>query len=699
MELKNRFTPTAKWEIETRNRFEILTNLLDEAEKDDSRDMGRIKSSAWTMEENEANENARGNNVHDTIPVRMTINMTRLKIERAKCKILSIMCDIMKMNVIKRDFQSMASRFPQDSLSLLTDQKSPELEEGSQMSQPSQASQEKEWECPWIACNKVYKFEKGLQNHIKRVHDGKDDLLEGANNHREVSKTDEVFSEEDDYGRKRKWEELDDYSDNEEEEKGERTKARLVSIREEDEFPENGSVDMGLLDSSPRSTQEIHDVAKRAYAKAEKVDVDVGLMDDSAEEERLDLEELKKTLKSKESLLNIRNSELAEFEAKIEELKESHEILESSLTKVQNSRAEEMRKARAEMEVRDKVIKELRSKNLAKTNQRAKSPAKEKLKDELSRSSTKMVELAGRIEKLQTDLKKSQAEKKKAEIDAKKYERMKISLDETMLEMDNIKRDLEEYRKEMAKARKKIPCTKPGCNTPRECEFSHLLKYEDRSEPRDPSWRKNVPCRYFNHPDGCKYSSEECSFSHERRNGDERRRSPSLEILEETAGPSERRQDRFQRVPPPKRRRFTTSWREEAERKEEMSGNGSGAGGRPHHSALGQHQNSRRNSMSSSGNVGGQMNNNGVVKGRVSRDRSVRRQFSPIRSPEEKVNHQRWGSQQEDLRPRLEARRGRMRSQSRGPRARNSVGQEPRFSRFQGERERGRKESSGARMN
>ena len=38
----------------------------------------------------------------------------------------------------------------------------------------------------------------------------------------------------------------------------------------------------------------------------------------------------------------------------------------------------------------------------------------------------------------------------------------------------------------------KIPCQKPGCNTPRECEFSHLLKYEDRSEPREENWRKSA---------------------------------------------------------------------------------------------------------------------------------------------------------------------------------------------------------------
>ena len=176
----------------------------------------------------------------------------------------------------------------------------------------------------------------------------------------------------------------------------------------------------------------------------------------------------------------------------------------------------------------------------------------------------------------------------------------------------------------MAKARKKIPCNKPGCNSPRECEFSHLLKYEDRSEPRDEHWRKRIPCRYYNNPEGCKYTSEECAYSHERRNGeerrvgDERRRSPSLEVVEEIER-NERRSERFQRVPPPKRRRYTSNWRNEEEASEEQSGNGAGAGGRPHHSAPGQQQTSRRNSMSSSGNVGGgQMNNNGGVKGKCS---------------------------------------------------------------------------------
>ena len=674
--------PSREWSLALKNRFSPLINLTEDDLPENTREKKSLENQTRKRIKNTAKWEADKypNKSEQDTRLKVSLTMTKLMSVISKLNIMQI--DIMMYNVNKKEFQKMANKIPDgDSLSMLAEQGSPGLEESSQQSQSSQASQELNWGCPIPNCSKSYKFENGLKNHIQKVHKGRD------YEELPVSQEDNVFydGEDDPVSKKRKQREFDDDSDG----PGEKNKPRthLSTILEEEDGVNirADSLDMGLLDDSlTKSTQEVYDAAKEAYAKAEKVDVNIGELEDSLEEEeKADLDELRRSLKTKADLLHIRNAEIAELEASLDEMKESHDQNEAYLKKVKASRAEEMKKAKVEMEAKDKIIKDLKARNIAKAG-RSKSPSKEKLKVDLDKNSTKMSQLADMVTKLQGELKEAMAKKKEAEVVTKKFDRMKVSLDKTTREAETIRRELEEYKRDMAKTKKRIPCSKPGCNTPRECEYSHLLKYEDRSEPREENWRKRIPCRYMSHPDGCKYSAEECQYSHDPEVLRRQNREASIEVLGSfEAGPPTRRGnwERGSRVPPPKRRRYGNNNDEKDDH--EMTGNANGAEVRPRNSAPSQRL-SRGSSTTSSGSAGGQR----LGQRTYQNHQGQARKFSPIRSPEERPVRQ-SRRPREDMRSRLEEmqeRRQRNRSMSRGPRGRSLVSQEKRFERYQRER-------------
>ena len=382
----------------------------------------------------------------------------------------------------------------------------------------------------------------------------------------------------------------DDESD---EESGEKDKKRLDSIKEEED--NLGSDDLRLLDDSidTTNTQLVQEAMKKALKEAEAVEVDIGTedLDESLQrDEQMDREVLQRKIKTKDDLLHIRNSKLSDQEAEIGELKTVQDQLTLTIKKVRE-------KAKKELEEKEVKVKEMMAK-IAKLEKRASSPGKESLKEDMEKATVKINNMSNRIVNLTKDLKNATKDRRKAEVDNGNYEKMKVSLEKTMLEMEDLQREMEGYKREVAKANKRIPCTKKDCNNPRECEFSHHLRYELRSEPKEQKWEKRVPCRFQNYPGGCYKSAEECKFLHvsggARGSDRTEHREPSIEVISE-AGPSWAMHTREKvdqgRRPPTKKPRVS-------------QGNEGGTVERPN-LAVPRTSTSRRSSVTSSGSTGG----------------------------------------------------------------------------------------------
>ena len=679
----------AEWGLSTRNRFEVLKEVEDTSE-DLLGDQRAKKSSLKKVPSQNDGAKRNADKFNSRQDTRVEVSLVKIKTLMGIVKIDMMLCNLYQLSL--ESFQMAEKNVPiDDSMSLLHHEQGQE-EDGSQQSQVSQASQDRVWVCPIKGCSKAYKYEKLLSNHLRKIHESEELEVD-----EEVFPDDEEMSELVDSSRKRPRDEDDEYDSDGTGEKSKHSRGKLYPIKEEEDeiLLRTESLDLGLLDNSFRSTQDVHDMAKVAFDKAEQVNLNLDLDETLEEEERVDMAELKKQVKAHEALLNTRGARIAELEAENGEFKEAVDQLEIALKKTRNAKTEEAKKSKVELENRDKIIQDLKTRNI-KVAGRMRSPGKDQLKDDLEKTTTKLTQMTNKVESLQEEAKAAISTKKKIKAEAEKVERMRESLKGTMREQETIKRELDDYKKEMAKAKKKIPCTREGCNTPRDCEYSHILRYEDRSQPREERWSKRTPCRFLNYRSGCKYSAEECDFYHDPNvmNRYNRRLDDSVEVLENIEEQREENSREWQTVrngrngrgPIPKRRRTGIQDEEPAreEAEEWQSGNGNGAGGRSHQPAP-RNALSRRSSVTSSGSAGGQPTA-GPSTGRRSRDPSRGRQWSPENRPRQRG--QSLGGR--DARQRIEARRGR-RSTSRGPvepRRQSQVRQEKRFSKFEETRRR-----------
>ena len=635
------------WSLKLSNRFEVLSNLSQEEEDD--------KKSPSTLKPNASCNASKVDQAEEEACISQydkDIDMSILTINVLYCKTKSQILLLEWMMLKNGEFQ-MANKMPDvDSMSLMED---PSQEE---VSQPS--SQDKTWECPVITCAKSYRYEKHLRNHVKKVHDEMDESF----NPQEASTYDEDLSTQLPMsGRKRK--NRDDDSD-EEQERGEKPKreGRMDSIKEEDHL------DYGLLDDSVNAnTQDVREAAREAYMKAEKTEVDVGGLDESLEqEEARDMEEARKKIKMKDDLLHIRSAKMAEQEAELEEMKIVKDQMDDALTKVKGEKEELRKRAKKELEEKERLVKGMILKLKEMEKKRSVSPGKEQLKEDLERATAKMTNLTNRVTNLQKDLKNANKDRRKAEVDTGNYEKMRASLERTVLEMETVKRDLDELKREKAKMMKRIPCTRKECNNPKDCEYSHHLRYEDRSTPKEARWEKRVPCRFMSLPGGCNKSAEDCKFLHDgvvqmRRDTRRTERGPSIELISE-AGPSWADHTReVSRRPPAKKMRgggsnMNTNFNSRDQ--------GNEAGGRERSRRLTPSWPSRRSSVASSGSAGGQtMSSTATTPTRRSRAESrtpeasrwPTRSRSPLRSRSRTREYQprRMNQDQQRARPRSES--------------------------------------------
>ena len=362
-----------------------------------------------------------------------------------------------------------------------------------------------EWKCQ--KCPKSFKWEKTLKNHVAAKH-GMDETLNESNF--APSRTSSLAVDEDN-SRKRKREGDDDGDSIEE---GARGRGRLETVEEE--------VNFDLLDDTfsnegaRPSTQGVFEEAAEALRNAERVLVDVnddeGTSDPDESMERdkdKALTELEKKLKIKDDLLHLRNGKLAEKEADLAECKE-----------LSDQKDRIIRKAHEEIKRKEEELERMRKKLEEKEREaREGSPeSRKKLKtalEKLEKSAATVKCVTGRFENMKKDLDVARRTIRQHESENATFKKVEDSLECTLAKLAEVEKELDKCKKERAALQKRIPCTRENCQWGADCENSHQLRYEDRSEPKNPKWKKTVPCRFFLNGH-CYKTEDKCGFLHTR---------------------------------------------------------------------------------------------------------------------------------------------------------------------------------------
>ena len=454
-----------------------------------------------------------------------------LQMTQSKVKLLT---ENIKLNRLRlelcftcKDFQ-MAGKAPKDpnqdkdSQSLLAEQEDNPSQGTSQ--EESQQQGNGEWKCP--KCPKTFKFEKTMKNHLRAKHAMDESLNESAFAPSRSSTHESAVDLEDDGSRKRKREDDDD-EDSEEE--NERNRGRMATIEEEE-------INYDLLDDTfsqggaRSSTQGVFNEAAEVFRNAERVLVD--LDEDAEEDENPDvsmerdkdkaLSELENKLKIKDDLLHARNSKLAEKEADLAEAKE-----------LSDQKDRIIRKAHQEIKKKEEEIEKMKKKLEEKAKeQKEDSPNKKKLKLALEKSAATIKCLSGRAENIKKDLDVAKRTLRQHESETATFKKIEASLECTLAKLAEVEKELDQYKRERAALMKRIPCTKKDCQWANDCDYSHHLRYDDRSEPRASTWRRTVPCRFFTNGN-CR-DGDNCSYLHVRREDERRQEQGRFDDLDDT---------------------------------------------------------------------------------------------------------------------------------------------------------------------
>ena len=615
-----------------------------------------------------------------------------------------------------RLFQTLESKMDpnadKDSMSLLCEQGTPprtQDEEEATVSQPSQRSErgekEKEkttaqWKCP--KCPKVFTYEKNLTNHLEKKHQNLEDTLD------ESSFAPGAASSQDESLKRKR----DSHEDKMDEGLG-APRIKLDTIGEE--------VDEKILDDtfgedvfetpsgSQVSTQQIRNSVAENIRQAEQEMVNLDMNDEDPDaslrrDEEKRMVTLEEKLRLKDDLLHIKTSDLMEREGEISELKE-----------LLDQKTRQLKEMEQKMDEKEKEAEDLRQRIAVAERQ---SPAKEALKADLERADATIANLNGRMANLSKELKVAKANLRKHEVDFESFEKVRTSMQATLLKVEKVEKKCEEVEMENAKLKKKIPCRQEDCDRGNRCENSHQLRYEDRREPKDPQWRKRLPCKFYNTPNGCRNSDEKCGFIHEasgnqraRRNSEQSRSSdddssnpsflninlqkfrkfPGIKEEPEEESSVEECSPTYQVGRGPVRKLWSSGRgaRRNSEAEEERpakkikveqededvwAGNDHGAGREPRHPVP------RRLSTRSSDGGQGPSSSRGRSASRGSDNTSTstrpKRKFSPIRSPteerdpprdrEENVDWKVYKRAQRDLRYQVNSRRRMMGNRGRG---------------------------------
>ena len=370
--------------------------------------------------------------------------------------------------------------------------------------------------CPHEPCNKIYKLEGALRNHIKKVHGIEEITLSESKFEPTEASTATTVGE--DNKKKRKWSSgttEDELSEEENVEEAKRAKERrkdLVNqLNVERDLDLGYDVDDTLIGATVAHTQGLlEDLAVTIEAAGRGTNVKVnesveagpsGAFEDSMVNNNVDeVKILKDKIKDLTTINENQGTKILDLEVIIQEQNEQMDDKDRMLK-------EKRLVIKVKQEEIDELLKDKRSNNL----RMKKSPVKEALKVEAEKAGRQLKAQTGRIRNLEKQNDELIKQVKKLEKDQPDVVKLKETVEECLDRAEHHKREREQLENTISHLKKKIPCPNAACEKGKRCQNSHVLKYSQQAGDTT-----KVPCvHYIN--DRCKYSAEECDFSHDEK--------------------------------------------------------------------------------------------------------------------------------------------------------------------------------------
>ena len=386
--------------------------------------------------------------------------------------------------------------------------------------------------CPHESCEKVYKLEGALKNHLAKMHGEEESVLGESKFEPQDSSTSHMVEEDKRRGLKRTRE--DEVSDTDDEDFEDAIKSkdarrdyveRLNLQRDYDLGFDIGAEDT-LIGKQVEDTQTLLNRLTDSVKKAETHDVSASVLAMSANDSvelginnNVELKTLEDKVRLLEGVIHERDTKIMDLEVVI---REQGDMMDERDRKLKEQRkVVKLKQSEISELLRDKELNNIKMK---------KSPLKEALKLEADRAQRRIVAQDNRIRNLEKQNDELSKHVKVLEKEQPDVAKLKKSVADSLSRAEHYTREREDLHNTIAGLKKKIPCFNIAtCDLGKRCHFSHVLKYSMQLNNL-----KNIPCVHYI-DNRCKFSADECKYSHEEKflNGKQRKQFLENRMLED----------------------------------------------------------------------------------------------------------------------------------------------------------------------
>ena len=402
----------------------------------------------------------------------------------------------------------------------------------SKSNSPSDVSQAEgpKYRCPYPSCEKIYKLEGAMRNHLKNVHGEEESSLSETKFDPQETSTSNLVENE----RKRKRPLQVSESDTDDDEgledalRAKESRRDYLERLNQQRDCELG-FDIGVEDSiiGPQTdTQTLVRNLEEAVQLADNPNVSASVLamsgNDSMElgiNNNVVLKNLEDKIKILEGVIHDKDTRILDMEVV---QREHNEMLDEK-----DKKLKELRKV---VKLKQEEISELlRDKEMSNIRLKS-SPVKEVLKQEVEKARRHIENQTNRIRNLENQNDELSKQVKFLEKDQPDIIKLQRSVKENLDRAEHYSREREDLYNTIASLKKKIPCFNMAtCDLGKRCQFSHVLKYSSQLNTQ-----KNIPCVHFI-DNRCKFSAEDCKFSHDEKylSGKQRRQYLENRYLED----------------------------------------------------------------------------------------------------------------------------------------------------------------------
>ena len=390
------------------------------------------------------------------------------------------------------------------------------------------------YQCPHDNCGKSYKLEGGLKNHLSKVHGAEDTLLGESKFDPQETSTSSMTDNERPLKRKRPSDDFVSDTDDENFEDALRSKeARADYVGR---LNLQRDVDLGYdIESAAEDTMigvQITDTQTLLKNLADTIEtskdnnttVRAGLMtaNDSMElgiNNNVELKAKDDTIKMLQNLIHEKDTKIMDME-----------VIKNEQADMLDDKDRKLKDLRKVVKLKQSEIADLVKDKELSNIKLHQSPAKEALKVEAEKAQRHILNQNNRIRNLEKQTDELTKHVKFLEKEQPDVVKLKKSVKESLDRAEHYTREREGLHNTIAQLKKKIPCYNVAtCDLGKRCQNSHVLKYSMQLNNL-----KTVPCVHFI-DNRCKYSAEDCKYSHEEKylNGKQRKQFLENRMLED----------------------------------------------------------------------------------------------------------------------------------------------------------------------